>query len=53
MNRLLALIAFLALAGFVLVLVLKVPSPDLIAVSALTVVLVGYDFLTSNGKGRR
>ncbi|MBE9640152.1 hypothetical protein [Salipiger mangrovisoli] len=52
MNRLLALIAFLALAGFVLVLIVKVPSPDLIAVSVLTIGLVAYDFLTSSG-GRR
>ncbi|MCB1312678.1 MAG: hypothetical protein KDK29_12740 [Sedimentitalea sp.] len=50
MKRFLALIAFLALAGFVLVLILEVPSPDLIAVSVLTIALVAYDFITSSGK---
>jgi hypothetical protein len=50
MKRFLALIAFFALAGFVLVLVLEVPSPDLIVVSVLTVALVAYDLLTSSGK---
>lgn len=49
MTRLIALIAFLCLAGFVLILVLEVPSPDLIAVVGLTLALVGYDFLTSSG----
>lgn len=48
MNRLLALVAFLTFAGFVLVLVVKVPSPDLIAVSLLTLALVAYDFLSSS-----
>ncbi|WP_201455759.1 hypothetical protein [Tropicimonas marinistellae] len=50
MTRLLALLAFLALAGFVLILIIEVPSPDLIAVSVLTIGLVAYDFLTSSGK---
>lgn len=48
MNRLLALVAFVVLLGFVGILAVSVPSPDLIAVIALTVALVGYDFLTSN-----
>ncbi len=50
MNRLIALIAFAALAGFLGILAFEVPSPDLIAVIVLTVLLVGYDFVTSSGK---
>ncbi|SFB72797.1 hypothetical protein [Tropicimonas isoalkanivorans] len=49
MKRLLALIAFLTLAGFIGILVVKIPSPDLILVALLTVGLVAYDFLTSTG----
>ncbi len=52
MNRLLALIAFLAFSGFVLILIVKVPSPDLIVVAVLTIGLVAWDLLTSSG-GRR
>ncbi len=52
MNRLLALIAFLALAAFVLVLVIEVPSLDLIVVATLTIAMVAYDFVTSSGKPR-
>lgn len=52
MNRLLALIAFVFFAGFVGILVVNVPHPDLIAVVALTTALVIYDLLTSaNRKG--
>ena len=50
MTRLLALIAFLALGAFLLILAIEVPNPDLIAVILLTVVLVAYDFITSSGK---
>lgn len=50
MNRLIALFAFAALAGFLAILAIEVPSPDLVAVIVLTVLLVGYDFLTSSGK---
>lgn len=50
MNRLTALVAFAVLAGFLAILAFEVPSPDLIAVVLLTVVLVAYDFVTSSGK---
>lgn len=48
MNRILALIAFFALAGFLLILVIEVPSLDLILVAVLTTALVVYDFWTSS-----
>lgn len=47
MNRLLALLAFLIFAGFLLILAIEVPSPDLIAVIALTVALAAYDMIKS------
>lgn len=50
MMRLLALLAFAALLGFLGILVVEVPSPDLIAVALLTVALVAYDMLTSSGR---
>lgn len=49
MNRLLALIAFLVFGGFLLVLVIEVPSYDLIAVAIFSAALVAYDFWTSSG----
>lgn len=49
MKRFLALIAFLTLAAFVMVLIIAVPSPDLIIVALLTMGLVAYDFVTSSG----
>ncbi|MCL3883920.1 hypothetical protein [Marivita sp. GX14005] len=50
MNRIMALIAFAVLAGFVGILVIKVPSPDLIAVALLTLGLAAYDLATSSGR---
>ena len=47
MNRLLALFAFVVLAGFLGILAFKVPSLDLVAVITLTILLVAYDFVTS------
>ena len=47
MNRILAIVAFLVFVGFLAILGLKVPSPDLLAVIALTVVLAGIDFWRS------
>lgn len=47
MNKLLALLAFAILAGFLAILALEVPSPDLVAVILLTIALTGYDFLSS------
>ena len=47
MDKVMALAAFGILTGFVAILVIWVPSPDLIAVVALTVALVAYDFFTA------
>lgn len=48
MNRVLALLAFAVLAGFLLILAFKVPSPDLVTVIVLTLLLVAYDFWSAN-----
>jgi uncharacterized protein YqgC (DUF456 family) len=50
MTRLLAVLAFLVLLGFIGILVIEVPSPDLIAVAVLVLALVAYDFVTSSGR---
>jgi hypothetical protein len=50
MTRLLALFAFLVLAGFLAILAFEVPSPDLVLVALLTVALVAWDFLSSANK---
>lgn len=48
MARILSLIAFAVFAGFVGILGWKVPSIDLLIVIGFTLLLVAYDFLTSN-----
>ncbi|MBU2357608.1 hypothetical protein [Loktanella sp. M215] len=48
MNRILALFAFVILAGFLGILAYRVPSPDLLVVLGLTILLAGYDFATSS-----
>ena len=50
MNRLLALLAFIVLAGFLGILIVGVPHPDLIAIVLLTVGLVAWDMISSSGK---
>ena len=50
MNRVLALLAFLTLAGFVGILVFEVPEPDLMVVAGLTMALVAYDLVKSSGR---
>lgn len=52
MNPLMAAFAFATLAGFLGILIWKVPSPDLIAVVVLTIVLVAVDFLSSLRRDR-
>ena len=52
MNRLLALLAFIAIAVFLLILAVEVPSPDLIVVIVLTLGFVAYDFFTSARKDK-
>lgn len=47
MNKLLALLALVTIGGFIGILAVNVPSPDLIAVAVLTFGLVVYDFATS------
>jgi len=51
MNRFLALFAFVVFVVFVGILAFEVPSPDLVIVIVLTIVLVAYDFITSSGNG--
>ena len=48
MNRFLALFAFVIFAGFLGILAFNVPSPDLVIVIVLTLILVAYDFITSS-----
>ena len=52
MNRLLALLAFAAIAVFLLILAVEVPSIDLIIIVAVTLAVVAYDFFTSSRKDR-
>jgi hypothetical protein len=52
MNRLLALLAFTAIAVFLLILAVEVPSIDLIIIVAVTLAFVAYDFFTSSRKDR-
>lgn len=47
MNKLLALLAFIVIGGFIGILVMEVPEPDLALVALLTFGLVTYDFVTS------
>lgn len=51
LNKLVALIAFLVLGGFLAILASEVPSPDLIIVILLTVALVAYDFISASFRG--
>lgn len=53
MNPLMAAFAFAVLAGFLGILAWKVPSPDLIAVVVLTIVLVAVDFVSSLRRDRQ
>lgn len=47
MNKLLALLAYVTIGGFIAILAFKVGEPDLMVVAALTMALVTYDFATS------
>ena len=47
MNKLLALLAVIVIGGFIGILAVHVPSPDLLLVALLTMGLVCYDFVTS------
>lgn len=44
-NRLIALVAFVFLAGFLAILVFKVPRADLIVLVLVTLGLAGWDML--------
>lgn len=52
MQKIMGLIAFLVLAGFLGILIWKVPRADLILVVGSTIVLVGYDLYSSLLRGR-
>lgn len=52
MNRLLAFVAFAGVAGFLAILAVEVPSPDLLAVILISVALVGIDFFLATRKNR-
>jgi len=52
MKFVIPLIAFLFFLGFVAILVIEVPSVDLIIVALIATGLVAYDFLTSAGNSR-
>jgi hypothetical protein len=52
MNRILALFAFFTLAVFLLILAVKVPSPDLVIIVVVTLAFVAYDFATSSKNKR-
>lgn len=52
MNRILALLAFVAIAAFLLILAFEVPSPDLVIVIVITLGFVAYDFATSSRNKR-
>lgn len=47
MNKLMALLGFAVLTGFLGILLWFVPRVDLGAVIVITIALCGYDFLTS------
>lgn len=42
-DRILSLLAFAVLAGFLVILGVNVPHPDLLAIIALTLGFAGYD----------
>ena len=44
MRLFLTAVAFLVLAAFLVILMVEVPSPDLIAVAAFSLLLAGIDF---------
>ena len=54
-DRIIALIAFLGLAVFMIIPATRIPDPDIIAVVVLCLVLAGVDFFLAvrrkNGKG--
>lgn len=52
MNRLLALLAFLTITAFLLILAVNVPSPDLVIIILITLGFVAYDFATSSRNKR-
>ena len=52
MNRLLALVAFATITTFLLILAVKVPSPDLVIIIVVTLGFVAYDFVTSSSNNR-
>jgi hypothetical protein len=50
MDRLMALLALAVLAAFLGILVWKVPRPDLVAVTGITLGLALWDFISGDGR---
>ncbi len=48
LDRLFALLALLAFAGFLAILIYFVPKPGLVLVSVASILMCAYDFLRSN-----
>jgi hypothetical protein len=53
LDKLFAVLALLAFAGFLGILIMFVPRPGLVAVCVISVVLCGYDFYRSATMRRR
>ncbi len=53
MNKILAFFAFLVLAAFLSILVIKVPRFDLAIVIAFTIVLAAWDFYTTHKHNKK
>jgi len=53
MDRVLAILAMLVLFGFLGILAFSVPSPDLLIVIAVTLLLAAYDFFRPGNGGRK
>ena len=51
-SRIMTLVAFAILAGFLGILVLEVPRIDLGVIVAITLVLVAVDFFLASGRPR-
>lgn len=52
-DRIMALLAFVGLTGFLGILVWKVPRPDLLVIVALTLALAGWDIMRAVSRKRR
>lgn len=53
LDKIFALLGFLAFSGFLMILIWFVPRPGLVLVSAACILMCGYDFLRSATARRR